>query len=43
LTFIAPDGHAIRVTRRAAELFGLPDATEVLAHWMVSFSLRRSG
>jgi hypothetical protein len=32
-TFIAPDGDAIRVTRRAADLFDLPDATEVLAHW----------
>jgi hypothetical protein len=32
-TFIAPDGDTIRVTRRAADLFDLPDATEVLAHW----------
>jgi hypothetical protein len=32
-TFIAPDGNAIRVTRCPADLFNLPDETEVLAHW----------
>jgi hypothetical protein len=32
-TFAALTADGLRVTKRAADLFGLPEATPVLAHW----------